>query len=238
MSLGKIKKKIKKIRKDIALVKYANQLTNTINEIPNNNFDDLISELKKNKLFRINQKTTEIMFVLDLIKKQKPKIICEIGAYRGGSLCAFSKVASPTAKLISVDLNYPFTRKMAHKRFKNGRQKIICVEGNTQIDKTVEKVKHAIGKNKIDFLFIDGDHSIFGVMNDFVRFSPLVKKGGIIAFHDIWPDQFMRTGMKTSRNVGDVPIFWEAIKRTSSKTVDVIENPNQDGYGIGVLFLE
>ena len=36
----------------------------------------------------------------------------------------------------------------------------------------------------IDFLFIDGDHTYKGVENDWKMYSPLVKKGGIIAFHD------------------------------------------------------
>jgi predicted O-methyltransferase YrrM len=42
--------------------------------------------------------------------------------------------------------------------------------------------------NKVDFLFIDADHSYEGVKKDFEMYSPLVRKGGIIAFHDIIPD--------------------------------------------------
>ena len=38
---------------------------------------------------------------------------------------------------------------------------------------------------KIDFLFIDGDHSYKGVTTDFRLYSPLVKDYGNIAFHDI-----------------------------------------------------
>jgi MMP 1-O-methyltransferase len=38
--------------------------------------------------------------------------------------------------------------------------------------------------NEIDFLFIDGDHSIEGCDYDYKSFSPLVKVGGYIAFHD------------------------------------------------------
>lgn len=36
----------------------------------------------------------------------------------------------------------------------------------------------------IDFLFIDGDHSIDGAAFDFNQFGPLLKAGGFIAFHD------------------------------------------------------
>lgn len=38
--------------------------------------------------------------------------------------------------------------------------------------------------NKIDVLFIDGDHSIEGCKLDFELFSPKVAIGGFIAFHD------------------------------------------------------
>jgi len=39
-------------------------------------------------------------------------------------------------------------------------------------------------------------------------YSPLVRKGGIIAFHDIVPDYFTRYGIITSSATGGVPRFW------------------------------
>lgn len=37
----------------------------------------------------------------------------------------------------------------------------------------------------IDFLFIDGNHDYDSVFRDYEQWSPLVKKGGYIAFHDV-----------------------------------------------------
>ena len=51
----------------------------------------------------------------------------------------------------------------------------------------MQKIKAILKDNKVDFLFIDGDHSHEGVKKDFEMYSPLVRKGGIIAFHDIVP---------------------------------------------------
>lgn len=41
----------------------------------------------------------------------------------------------------------------------------------------------------IDFLFIDGDHSIAGCKKDYQLYSGKVRKGGFIAFHDYYPDR-------------------------------------------------
>lgn len=38
----------------------------------------------------------------------------------------------------------------------------------------------------IDFLFIDGDHQTASVLADYWHWSPLVRSGGLIAFHDIY----------------------------------------------------
>lgn len=39
---------------------------------------------------------------------------------------------------------------------------------------------------KIDFAFIDGDHSYSGIKNDFDKIFPLLSTNGIIAFHDTY----------------------------------------------------
>ena len=40
-------------------------------------------------------------------------------------------------------------------------------------------------KKPLDFMFIDGNHTYEFVKSDFERFSPFIKKGGIVAFHDV-----------------------------------------------------
>lgn len=43
-------------------------------------------------------------------------------------------------------------------------------------------------KEPVDFLFIDGDHTITGCLNDFRLFYPHVSVGGYIVLHDIYPE--------------------------------------------------
>lgn len=42
---------------------------------------------------------------------------------------------------------------------------------------------------EIDFLFIDGDHSVEGCRHDHETYSPKVKRGGFVAFHDYQKDR-------------------------------------------------
>lgn len=45
-----------------------------------------------------------------------------------------------------------------------------------------------------DFLFIDGDHSYAGALADLKTYYSLVRPCGLIAFHDIAPDELVRFG--------------------------------------------
>lgn len=79
---------------------------------------------------------------------------------------------------------------------------------------------------KLDFLFIDGDHTYEGVKTDFEMYHKLVSKNGIIAFHDIVSGP--------QENVGGVSKFWNEIKN-NFKHIELVKNWKQGGYGIGVL---
>jgi predicted O-methyltransferase YrrM len=80
----------------------------------------------------------------------------------------------------------------------------------------------------LDVLFIDGDHTYEGVKRDFLLYAPLVRPGGIVAFHDI-AEHPKETGC-------DVARFWNEVK-TSYRHEEIIENREQRGWGIGVLYV-
>ncbi len=95
------------------------------------------------------------------------------------------------------------------------------IRANSHDKKTLGTVKEILNGEKVDFLFIDGDHSYEGVKTDFEMYSPLVKKGGIVAFHDIAPGP--------EENVGGVPRFWEKIKRNYNHR-EIIKRFDQGGW--------
>jgi predicted O-methyltransferase YrrM len=65
--------------------------------------------------------------------------------------------------------------------------KFTLIQGNSYFDTTEEKFKQECNFS-IDLLFIDGDHTLDGVKNDFERYSKYVRKGGFIIFDDYHHD--------------------------------------------------
>ena len=59
-------------------------------------------------------------------------------------------------------------------------------------------------------------------------YSPLIKKGGIIALHDIAPKG-------NPEFSGGVPIFWQEVKK-HYKIKEFIENVDQDSFGLGIIY--
>jgi predicted O-methyltransferase YrrM len=66
----------------------------------------------------------------------------------------------------------------------------------------------------IDFLFIDGNHDYQAVLQDYQQWSPLLKIGGVIAFHDVVlgdnPDP-AGPGMVAKEHIFDSP-NWSNVK--------------------------
>jgi len=175
----------------------------------------------------------EIRSFLELLKKEKPKTIVEIGTARGGTLFLDTRVASEDAVLVSIDLpytsssgGYHFWQKSLYKSFALPSQQIHLIQSDSHDKKTVEEVERILNGKKVDFLFIDGDHSYDGVKKDFEMYSPLVKKNGIIAFHDI-----VVHPPEINCKVNEL---WDEIK-LKHKYKEFVEDWNQKYGGIGAI---
>ncbi len=79
----------------------------------------------------------------------------------------------------------------------------------------------------IDALFIDGDHAYKAVLQDWLLYSPLVRPGGIIAFHDV--------ELETSGDRGPkgflADLATENIEQYEGHTVTKILHSNYHGIG-------
>jgi len=59
------------------------------------------------------------------------------------------------------------------------------IEGKSENPETLKAVWEILGDRKVDFLFIDSEHTVEAAKRDFEDYSAFVRKGGIVAFHDI-----------------------------------------------------
>jgi len=208
-------------------IRSLNQNSN-LNELLNFTFNSLTGLIKPSQVYG------EISQLLELVDTIKPRTILEIGTANGGTLFLFSRVAPEDATIISIDLpggkfggGYPKWRGVLYKSFALPGQKIHLLRADSHKRETLEQVKAILGGREIDLLFIDGDHTYEGVKKDFETYSPLVKEGGIIAFHDIV--------LGPEENVGGVPEFWRKVK-DSYESKEIVEDWSQNGYGIGVIY--
>lgn len=183
---------------------------------------------------------SEFRALLGMLERTPPRTVLEIGTARGGTLFLFTRVSSPEAILISVDLppedlpveqpasfggaNYG-PRKPLYESFARDQQRVIFVTADSHSPLTLDRVRKELAGRELDLLFIDGDHTADGVRRDFETYAPLVREGGIIALHDIvdGPEEV----------VGGVPEFWRSLRDLD--TSELIEDPEQGGYGLGIV---
>lgn len=182
--------------------------------------------------FPPSQVREEITGFLNLLSQRPPSTMLEVGTNKGGTFFLFTRVATPDAFLLTMDLppaqsiDYPAWREPLYRAFARDRQRIELLREDSHARPALEKMRSLLGGRDLDVLFIDGDHSYEGVKKDFEMYSSLVSPGGIIAFHDIVPGPEI--------NVGGVPRFWNEIKQTR-RAIEFVKDWNQRGWGIGVL---
>jgi predicted O-methyltransferase YrrM len=107
----------------------------------------------------------------------------EIGCYAGGSACLL--LQRPNTTVISIDSGKYITSDIVMsnvKKLNKLNNEFHYLQGNSQTEDMVNRLKTLV--SSIDLLFIDGDHSFQGVLNDFRLYEALVKPGGYIVFDD------------------------------------------------------
>lgn len=177
-------------------------------------FDWIIRNVDGNGQFSLKnaQKTIEI-----LKSKPQAELIVEIGTscsscVIGGSTEVFAKNKNSEAAFYSIDI-------VAHNPGID-RQKYKNIEF-VQSKSVDQKIKGILGDRLIDILFIDGDHSLQVVFEEYQFYLPLMKKDGIILLHDttLHPGPFL---------------LMEAIDESVFKKEVLFE----EDYGLGVIYLQ
>ncbi len=181
-----------------------------------------------------------------------PYNILEIGTKFGGTFYLWNSINHPDGMNISIDMDDGgkhggIGSDQMDKRdlwFQERFANCHFIRGDSHAESTLYNLRYNLqsfrmGLNNglwdrstfnekyIDFLFIDGDHTYEGVKKDFEMYSPFVKNGGIIAFHDIVISEHHH-----DRDVY-VGEFWNEIKN-GHQYYEFVEPGNNWG-GIGLI---
>lgn len=181
------------------------------------------------------QKREELLGLVEMVAGHSPSSVLEIGTMSGGTLAAWCECAAGDAVIVSVDLpggewggGYSEDHASHLRSFARERQSLTLIRGDSHDPAIRREVSTLVGG--VDFLFIDGDHTLGGVRQDFEDYRGLVNPGGLVAFHDVLPHpQVPRC---------EVSVFWEEIKG-GFDTVEFTIAGDERGYGpwggIGVI---
>lgn len=108
------------------------------------------------------------VFYPEVQKIPEKGLYLEIGVYKGRSLWVASKAAKKSVALWGID-------KLPDPKIPN----TLYIRRSSL---------NTLWLRPIDLLFIDGNHTYKFVRKEIEKYSPYVKKGGVILFHDYEPD--------------------------------------------------
>jgi predicted O-methyltransferase YrrM len=173
------------------------------------------------------QVRSEAVELTSLLAAERPQRVLEIGTASGGTLYLFAWASTTHARLLSLDVReYDRSHRRLFESFGRGPQRTVVMQADSHEYATRALVEAFFDDRPLDFLFIDGDHSYDSVRCDYEIYAPLVRKGGLIAFHDIVDGR--------EELVGGVPRFWREVQPQLADTREIVESWDQGGYGIGV----
>jgi len=163
------------------------------------------------------QKQAELAGFLALVMDLDPlELVVEIGSFDGGTLWAWQQICP---RVVGVDKPPPGHETTV--RLNSLGCQIVC--GDSHDSYTLQELLLLLAGAKADMLFIDGDHTYDGVKADYEMYSPLVRPGGLIGFHDICQHPSMRF-VQVNR-------FWA----TLDGDLETFVSPPATWGGIGVV---
>ncbi len=173
------------------------------------------------------QKRYEIDALFFFLEKQKIKICAEIGVLGGGTTLALAFLVSPlNGKVFALDL-FPPAQSVLYRYYPQNRL-VTEIKGDCASKDVIDEFKKKLGSDKLDFLFIDADHSYAAVKRDYENFEKFVRPGGFIGFHDI-----LDTELHRRANI-QVCRFWNELKN-NFKNWEFIEKEDLTWGGIGLI---
>lgn len=152
------------------------------------------------------------------VNNHSPKVVVEIGTANGGTLARWFEIPS-VETIISIDLpegihggqgfqerTYVISDSLEEANLI--KKEFYAINGNSKDPYLIGRLDEVLNGRKIDFLFIDGDHTYSGVKQDFELYERFLSEDAIVGFHDIINSEFHReVNCFVSK-------FWDELKET------------------------
>jgi len=173
------------------------------------------------------QKEVEIRALAEYLWERKPATIVECGVQYAGTTMIL-RAACPDAQIVGVERDIsPNLQAVAQ------GTGFTLYRGDSHDIRTREDVLRLLDVERIDFCFIDADHSFEAVLADWVIWSPVC---AAVGFHDIRP----HTGGNPALTPLGSHLVWEAVKALArGRVLEFIDDSpgSDDTMGIGVIEL-
>lgn len=189
------------------------------------NYDDILTLAKQYAVPIVRTKSHSILE--NLIKKNNPKCILEIGTAIGYSGIIMLK--SSSAKLVTIEHNKNYVKlaKSNFKKFKvNKRVKILFGDCHVKIAEMVADNKF---KDYFDFIFLDGPKAQYSLLLENLIY--LLKPNGTLVV-----DNVLFRGYTTNEHVAPTKRFKTIIKRLND-FIDMCKN-HKELYDIKLIDTE
>jgi predicted O-methyltransferase YrrM len=179
---------------------------------------------------RVLQNYTELHALKDIVRSSNPRKVLEIGSLYGGTLREWMQIVTPGALFVSIDLPVPANHR-AHEAqawgHKLGWYQWARIFGHAldvlSGDSTNYMTSRYVAEyGPFDFLFIDGGHDYETVSQDFQNYSHMVRRGGVIALHDI-------------EGCPGVKRLWNEVKNSGRSHAEFVDIFAKEKRGIGVI---
>ena len=185
--------------------------------------------------FDIVQREEEIGGLIGLLGDMAPVLACEIGTHRCGNLFLLTHCLKTLQRVVAIDMC--FQQRAMYEAMRPRGLEVHFIEERSTSRRALKALQGFLRGDKLDFLFIDGDHSYQGCKEDFALYREFVRDGGLIAFHDIVPDLTTKRGSPVALSkayAGGVPLVWAEVKERY-KSWEFVDDWEQDGFGIGAI---
>jgi glycosyltransferase involved in cell wall biosynthesis len=128
------------------------------------------------------QNGDELVWIVDKVKKLTPQAILEIGVESGGTMKIWEELLPQNkgSLLIGLDLSPNMQWDIT-----KSKVSVTVIKGDAHTSEVLQQVSELLNGRKLDFIFIDSEHTPQAACLETETYRQLLKPCGVIGYHDI-----------------------------------------------------